>query len=339
MCLHQKGYNRLMAAPLVSVCVPVYGTERFLARCLESIFRQNFRGMEVVVLNDGSSGLDGDGQDCRRIVRKSSKRSHIKTTYLEHRENSGLVEARRSLVHAARGEYVLMLDSDDFLCGGALSALYGTAVNTGADIVHGATVTFIRSGEKIIPVESAKNSRPYRGTLEKRAILDGWLLDGNHSSNLWGKLIRRSRYVEAFGDIPRTYCNMAEDLLIYFFVAMRCEKYVGIEIPAVNYCVSSGMTAPAQAGSVEEFRRKVSSASVFTVIFSWCERILAETGRNPLSDMELDRIRTLAKLYVMNSVEQLRCTVPPELADEARGILCEYWGENLVSLAERNLAR
>lgn len=328
-----------MAATSVSVCVPVYNTERYLARCLESIFRQNFRGMEVIVLNDGSSGIDGEGLDCRRIVRKSGKRSRTKTVYLEHRENSGLVEARRSLVHAARGEYVLMLDSDDFLCDGALSALYETAVNTGADIVHGSTVTFIGSGEKIIPVESTKNSRPYCGTLEKRAILDGWLLDGNHSSNLWGKLIRRSRYLEAFGDIPRTYCNMAEDLLIYFFVAMRCEKYVGIDIPVVNYRVNSGMTAPVQVGSAEEFRRKVSSASVFTVIFSWYDRILAETGENPLSDMELDRIRTLAKLYVMNSVEQLRFTVPPELADEARGILCEYWGENLVSLAEQNLPR
>ncbi|HBP09354.1 MAG TPA: glycosyl transferase, partial [Treponema sp.] len=114
--------------PLVSVCIPVWNSEQYLDDCLESVFAQDFAGFEVVVVNDSSPGSDSSGRTCRQIVKQAHKRHKksgcLKVSYIEHSENRGLVECRRTLINAAHGTFILMLDSDDVLKSGAISALW-----------------------------------------------------------------------------------------------------------------------------------------------------------------------------------------------------------------------
>ena len=128
--------------PLVSVCIPVYNSEPYLMRCLESVAAQDFPGAktEIIIVNDASCGTDADGNDCAAIV-KSFKKQHKRNIKLFcHTRNKGLVEARRTAICEAEGEYICIVDSDDWLTPGALRLLYEAAQNTGADIVQGKAV-------------------------------------------------------------------------------------------------------------------------------------------------------------------------------------------------------
>ena len=104
--------------PLVSVCIPVWNSEQYLDECLESVFAQDFAGFEVVVVDDSSPGSDTSGRTCRQIVKQAHKRHKksgcLKVSYIEHSENRGLVECRRTLINAAHGAFILMLAASIF---------------------------------------------------------------------------------------------------------------------------------------------------------------------------------------------------------------------------------
>ena len=156
-----------MNNPLISLSVPVYGTESFLPALLDSILAQSFSAgsagkdgvffstdevplrslrfppIEILIVNDGSPG----GSFLPKILKpykKKFKNFGIHMTLLEHSKNLGLVEARRTLVNAARGDYVFFIDPDDTLPPDALLNFYdGLLVSGGenpadaADIIHG----------------------------------------------------------------------------------------------------------------------------------------------------------------------------------------------------------
>ena len=131
--------------PFISVCVPLFQTEMFLAQCLKSVLLQNFDDFEVVIVSDASDGKDSKGHSAKKIIRHTEKWAKkeraekglppVEVRFIEHHENRGLVEARRTLVYEARGKYITMLDSDDELETGALRAFYKASNNI--DIIHG----------------------------------------------------------------------------------------------------------------------------------------------------------------------------------------------------------
>jgi len=144
--------------PLISVCVPVFNSEPYLERALASILSQSFdKKFETVIVNDGSSGLDCNGDNCDRIVKRFKKQFKGRTIYIKHDKNKGLLEARRSAIEAARSEYVTILDSDDQLLPDCLSVLYECAVKNNADIVHaGAEIYFKRRIQQGFPYQKKK---------------------------------------------------------------------------------------------------------------------------------------------------------------------------------------
>lgn len=113
--------------PTVSIVIPVYNVEKFLARCLDSVLGQTFADWEVVCVNDGSLDSSADilGQYAARDKR-------IKVI---SKENGGLSDARNVGVSAATGEYVLFLDSDDFIHAQTLEIVVGLAQANNADMV------------------------------------------------------------------------------------------------------------------------------------------------------------------------------------------------------------
>ncbi len=91
----------------ISIVVPIYNVEAYLAECLDSIVRQTNKDFEVILVNDGSTDNSG------KIVREyQQKHSCMK---LIEQENRGLSEARNAGLRAAKGEYIVFLDSDDYV--------------------------------------------------------------------------------------------------------------------------------------------------------------------------------------------------------------------------------
>ena len=126
--------------PVISVLVPIFRVENYLARCLDSILEQNFTEFEVVLVNDASP------DNSARIAAEYAARD-CRIRILHHERNLGLMAARRTGYQHVRGKYIIFCDSDDFLPPNALAALYQKIEETQADIVFGDYV-FINSRGK-----------------------------------------------------------------------------------------------------------------------------------------------------------------------------------------------
>lgn len=105
--------------PLVSVLVPLYNHERFIRRCLDSILEDGYPFTEIIILDDGSK--DGSVEAARAWHRENSHR-HAGRFQLHSRENRGVTRTLNELVGMARGEFVILLASDDYLLPGGIQA-------------------------------------------------------------------------------------------------------------------------------------------------------------------------------------------------------------------------
>ena len=87
--------------PLISVCIPVCETEPFLAKCLRSVFAQDFSSFEIIVVNDDSKGKDSKGRKSKKIARQIEKEGNksrkanglapVKLIFEEHHQNRGIL--------------------------------------------------------------------------------------------------------------------------------------------------------------------------------------------------------------------------------------------------------
>lgn len=93
--------------PLISVIVPVYQVERYLERAIRSILKQSYRKLEIILVDDGS--LDASGHICDRLAAEDERIVVI------HKKNGGLSDARNAGLDIAKGEYIVFIDSDDFI--------------------------------------------------------------------------------------------------------------------------------------------------------------------------------------------------------------------------------
>ena len=118
---------------LVSLIIPCHNQERFLHSCLESVTDQEYRPLEVIIVDDGSS--DGSGQIIKDFQIAQREGVVVKCLY---QSNHGAPHARNQGCKQARGEFIQFLDGDDVLCRGKLSQQVMVFKNyTGVDVVYG----------------------------------------------------------------------------------------------------------------------------------------------------------------------------------------------------------
>lgn len=109
---------------LISVIVPIYKVEKYLQECVDSILRQTYSFLEIILVDDGSP------DHCGRIADEyAEKDPRVKVI---HRENGGLSEARNSGLREATGNWVVFVDADDVIHEKMISTLYDAAVSTGS---------------------------------------------------------------------------------------------------------------------------------------------------------------------------------------------------------------
>ena len=92
---------------MISIVVPVYNVEKYLERCVDSLINQTYENIEILLIDDGSK--DNSGQMCDEYANKDSRI----TVY--HKENGGLSDARNYGMDRAKGEYIIFIDSDDYV--------------------------------------------------------------------------------------------------------------------------------------------------------------------------------------------------------------------------------
>ncbi len=119
--------------PLISVVIPVYGTEKYLRKCLDSILSQTYKNIEIIIVNDATKDNSED-----IISEYLSEYDNIK--YVRHTKNKGLFRARISGAEEAEGEYIAFVDSDDYISFDFYRLLVKKALSEKCDIVVGNTV-------------------------------------------------------------------------------------------------------------------------------------------------------------------------------------------------------
>ena len=122
MAMPNKGNSK----PLVSVVVPVYKVEQYLSRCVESIRNQSIKDIEIILVDDGSP--DQCGAMCDKLAEADDRIKVI------HKENGGLSDARNCGTVQAAADYVVFIDSDDYIDEDMIERLYADVTKEGADL-------------------------------------------------------------------------------------------------------------------------------------------------------------------------------------------------------------
>ena len=205
--------------PLISIIVPVYNMEDYLARCVDSILEQGYQNIEVILINDGS--LDRSGKICDHY---SSKDKRVRVI---HKGNGGLADARNSGLAAARGEYITFIDSDDHVDPGYVRYLYRLLEDNGAAV----SVCEFMYEDTAGNITTHKCSREFllEFTGEEACINQFYRKDITNFA--WGKMFRK----ELFAGIEFPKGMLYEDLGTLYKVFDRAEKIVWGNEPHYYY--------------------------------------------------------------------------------------------------------
>lgn len=115
-----------MKNPKITVVIPVFNVEKYLRRCVDSVTGQTFRDIEILLIDDGSTDSSGQLCDCLALTD-----SRIRVL---HKANGGPSDARNTGIDHARGEYLIFIDSDDYIDPDMLEILYGLTVRYGVQV-------------------------------------------------------------------------------------------------------------------------------------------------------------------------------------------------------------
>ena len=169
---------------LVSVIIPIYNVDKYLAACIESVQKQTYQNLEMILIDDGST--DGSGKICDEYEKTDNRITVI------HQENHGISQVRNRGVKEARGTYIFWIDSDDYVSESIVEELYHNLIEQNAEMsicnyTQGSerTYTFVHQEEERLEVFDAREG------LER-------IYKNHHYSFImaasWAKLIKKSLY-------------------------------------------------------------------------------------------------------------------------------------------------
>lgn len=171
-------------APLVSILVPVYNVEKYIERCARSIFEQTYTNLEFIFVDDCST--DSSIAILKKVIDDYPCHKG-KTTIVRHPQNRGLAAARNTAFSSCYGDYVIHVDSDDWIESDAVESLVKRQQETDADIVY--TIGYYKHSKD-----------------QQKIYCDGWssdkdsvltaLLQDKATICMWSKLIRKGLYTD-----------------------------------------------------------------------------------------------------------------------------------------------
>ena len=206
--------------PLISVIVPVYKSEKYLDKCVESIVNQTYKNLEIILVDDGSP--DNCPQICDEWAKKDSRIKVI------HKENGGVSSARNAGLDNSFGDYIGFVDGDDFIENDFYECLYDNLVENGADISF---CSFKTLDEKIGEYAKSNNYGNTEKSLAGEELLSEFFSTcKGELVSFCNKIIKRSLFDELRFPQGRVF----EDWTLAPMIYSRCEK--AVFSPEYKYC-------------------------------------------------------------------------------------------------------
>ncbi len=257
--------------PIISLIIPVYGTEKYLERCIDSVLNQNYKELEIIVVNDCSPG------NAEEMIHKFQSRD-ARIKYIKHEENRGLFQARMSGAAAATGDYIAFLDSDDYVSFDFYYGLITKAEAEKADIVIGKTVIENEDGSRYINhfhdcslnVEKLEGEEVKRRFFGQRSRCYSW-------HTVWNKLYAKKLWDQAFPYYKKinTHVIMTEDIAFSSVLFYFAQKVVTVKTSAYFYCVNEGASTNSRNMTIKRFKKNMTD---IITVFNFVRDFLEEQG-------------------------------------------------------------
>lgn len=223
--------------PLVSVIVPVYNTEKYLRKCVDSIIGQTYKNLEIILVDDGSP--DSSGHICDEYAQRDERVQVI------HKENGGLSDARNTGIKVARGEYLGFVDSDDWIEPQMYQKLIENSIKFNAEISVGGVAELKEKDGQYEQIRIWERKYATGGTASKIMAMKEFFLG---SWSAWDKIYRK----EIFDDIVFPFGIINEDDAIALRQLDKCSNVCYTDEPFYNYIHHMGETSITQ----ENFSKK-----------------------------------------------------------------------------------
>lgn len=214
---------------LLSVIVPVYNTEKYIRRCLDSLIKQKYTELEIILINDGST--DASAKICEEYVRRDSR------IELYHKENAGAGSARKEALKYAKGDYITCVDSDDWIEENAYEELMDKANRLFPDVI---ACSFIKEFNDF---QTLRKDYPDEGLYSKKEFFDVMKKAGDEkpffcqivNGSLCCKLFKK-QYFEKYQKAVPSEINLSEDMAVTLPMLFEIDSIYIEKKPYYHYC-------------------------------------------------------------------------------------------------------
>jgi len=204
----------------ISIILPVYNTENYLKRCLDSLTCQTLNDIEIIIVNDGSH------DNSQLIIDQYSEMYPEKIIPLI-KENGGLSDARNFGLKHAGGDYISFVDSDDYVDKDMCEKMYNKGIQTQSDVVC-SPITFIWDNSR----KAKKTFFPYNNIFGRNILENPRILD-IVSSYAVTKIYKRDFWNKNNFRFPVGQCF--EDSALIYNILLKANKVESVNIPFYNY--------------------------------------------------------------------------------------------------------
>lgn len=262
----------------VSVIVPVYNTEKYLDRCMESLLRQTLPEIEIIVIDDGSKAVCAEKCD---QWKKRDSRIHV-----IHKKNQGLGFARNTGIEAANGKYLVFIDSDDYVESEMCKTLYEEAEREKADIV-------VAGYKKVYPngKEEICNNERIPKVLKGKQVISvllanmlgappNYYSDDYIGMSVWKNLYSREIVKKYKIRFPSEREYISEDIIFHIYFLQHVKK--AVVLPDAFYCYC-------QNGDSLTTTYKKNRFYMVKKLYLYEEKLLKEIGAYEVGKLQLMR--------------------------------------------------
>ena len=331
--------------PKISIIVPVYNVEKYLDQCLKSMVHQTFSDIEIIIVDDGSP--DNSSAIYQKYAEEDQRVQYIK------KENGGVSRARNTGLEKATGDYVLFIDSDDWMTEDACEILYSEAIRTDADFVIADTYmtfedgktdyihvfkesyttddrTVIKEYQKTI-IAYPYNPMPYGDRCMMPTGLGG----------PWNKLVKRKLIIDNHIQFDPYVNGMFDDCLYSLHVLEYASKITYIAKPVYYYrMVSTSLLHKYRKNMLEtnahiferirDFIQLNGDADYFKSAYDFyvCRRLMESLGSYFFADSNqmnlMQRINNLSKISEEEPYSSALKDVDADKLKKSWKMICKY---------------
>jgi len=221
MNTNEKSRIHLQQKPLVSVLVPVFGVEKYIDRCVTSLFQQTYKNLEFIFVDDGTK--DNSMLILEKVI-KNYPEINNSIKIIKHSVNKGIGFTRETALNAAIGEYIIFIDSDDYVDSNMVELMINEALKNNADMIFCNIIKEYETGIAEI-VENIFNQN-------KLEIINSSFSQPSLCNKLIKTAVIRNNNLTFNPEI-----HYGEDLAFTPRVIYFCNQFAHIEAPLYHYVI------------------------------------------------------------------------------------------------------